>query len=274
MNELRKKGVAEVIACPDASRSGDGAWLLDTAIPFETMIHEMLATEPSLTPAACMQGLRAVWDENWYARFERFSAYNSPSFCRDATRSTTGEWILPDHVPVETLIPSMKSRDPSLTTAECFQKLNAAWDDPGEGKDWAAARESHSISIHFFLDPIKTKQERSDRTERDDHGDIISHQTGADYTGAWGMTMRQKAAADRLKEAHPERKWSECYAEAGGVWGWHYRRVEDEGGRTAEEMVDLDGDQSICAEHDRWQAHLQHMLALRRQEPGVGSPKI
>lgn len=53
-----------------------------------------------------------------------------------------------------------------------------------------------------------------------------------------------------------------------------YKRVEDEGGRTAEEMADLDGDQSICAEHDRWQVHLQHMLALRRQESGFGPPKI
>lgn len=134
MNELRKNGAAEVIACPDASRSRNGAWLLDTAIPFEIMVPEMLAAEPTRSPAACMQELGAVWDEDWYERFERCGAHNSPSSCRNATRSTTGEWILPDHVSVESLIPKMKSRDPSLTTAECFQKLNAAWDDPGEGK--------------------------------------------------------------------------------------------------------------------------------------------
>lgn len=191
------------------------------------MIPTMLAAEPSLTPAACMQELGAVWDQDWYERFERFAAYNSPSFCRDANRSTTGEWILPEHMPVETLIPKMKSRDPSLTTAECFQKLNAAWDDPGEEKNWAAAREFNNIMIHFFLDPIKTKQERFDRTERDDAGHVVDRQTGVDYTRAWGMTMRQKAAADRLKEAHPEWEWSECYTEAGGVWGWREYNVCD-----------------------------------------------
>ncbi|KAI5356838.1 hypothetical protein Slin15195_G052240 [Septoria linicola] len=269
MDEHRKNGVLQVIPCPDPSRSPHGAWLLDAAIPFEILIPDMTTQGPTRTELTCFQQLGAIWDNDWFDQSQRASSYDSPSICRDATLSMYGEWTLPGELPVETVIPEMRSRDPFLSIADCFRLLGAAWCEDSQA--WASYRASEHELRYFFLDPARTTRERVDRPEQD--GDPIAHYTGVDYLGAWGMTMKQKAAADRLKEAHSDLRWSQRYAEAGGSWNWHYRRVDDEGGRTAEEIVGLDEDLSICAEHDRTQAHLRHMLALHR-ESSMSRPNL
>lgn len=52
-----------------------------------------------------------------------------------------------------------------------------------------------------------------------------------------------------------------------------YSFVDDEGGRTADEIVGLDDeDQSLCAAHNRMQAHVQHMVArLHQSTDGVST---
>lgn len=221
MNEHRRNGIRSVVPCPDPARSPRGAWLLDARIWLESSIAGMISQDSHLTPSSCFQQLGALWDDDWFDRIER-AGWNSPSWCRDATRAMGGAWILPLEVPVETLIPAMKSEDCSRSTADCFRLLGGGWHETFESRRWTRDRDSEEdIMQHFFLDPVKTSRERFDRVDDD-----TVHRTGVDYLGAWGMTMKQKAAADRLKEVHPDWDWSQCYATVGGSWNMReYRDV-------------------------------------------------
>jgi hypothetical protein len=218
MEEHRKNGVDVVIVSADPDRSRRGAWLLDASVPFETLIPD-IADADARTLALHYQRLGAVWDENWFDRVQR----NGSAFCPDITRSMGGAWILPGTLPIETLVQDMKVQDPSRTTADCFQLVGGVWDEEFFIEPIRSLRRDGEEMTFFYLDPLETQRERIDRTY-EDHGNV-EHEHGVAYTWAWTMTKKQKAAADRLKEHHPDWKWSQCYEEVGGRWVWRKSRV-------------------------------------------------
>jgi hypothetical protein len=74
-------------------------------------------------------------------------------------------------------------------------------------------------TLHGFFDPKRTTVERVEASESDDP-DVEPLRAGAWFSGAWLMTARQKAAANKLKRENPDWEWSDCYRKAGGNWNF------------------------------------------------------
>jgi hypothetical protein len=115
--------------------------------------------------------------------------------CPDPSRSSTGAWLLPGNLLPR--VDELKAQDPSRSTPQCFEMLDATWDENYYEQDTTSM-------TFYFHDPVKTAVTRvSDGTE---------------YRGAWAMTNQQKAQADAVRAANPDWEWSKCCEAVGARW--------------------------------------------------------
>lgn len=204
--------------CPDPARSTSGAWLFDGNQDFETMISDLKQEDQTRTTAACFELLGAIWDDKYFDKFELSDRGDINAYCPDASRSSSGAWLLDRRLVPETRIQEMKFEDSSRTTADCFRLLGAEWDANFFSSQWLVNVGPSDTTFARF-DPERTKVERVVLPIPNAAG-VEESRRGAWFTGAWSMTLQQKAAANRFKRDQPELVWWQCNQRAGGKW--HY----------------------------------------------------
>ncbi|CZT16846.1 uncharacterized protein RCC_02681 [Ramularia collo-cygni] len=222
------------VHCVDPTRSPSGAWIFDGNQDFHSLTEEVKTEDPSRTTAECFELIGAIWDETFFERFERPSDC-SHAHCPDASRSEGGAWLLDARTPIEPRVQALKAEDASRTMADCFRLLGASWCATWFSDGWEI-NNGYPDTIHLRFDPERTKIERVIVPVPNAEG-IEEMRSGAWFIGAWGMTTRQKATANKLKRDDPELVWWQCNNRAGGKWMICHMHVLDEGGKTAEDIV-------------------------------------
>ncbi|KAF2271714.1 uncharacterized protein EI97DRAFT_470982 [Westerdykella ornata] len=119
------------IACPDATRSMTGAWILPGSL--EARVSELKTQDPSRTPAQCFQLLGAVWKENYY---DRSNDHQMAFYFKDPiqTRRTRvadgieyrGGWCMTLDQKAEA--GRLKAVNQDWEWSRCYQEAGGRWD--------------------------------------------------------------------------------------------------------------------------------------------------